>query len=106
MGPIESKIRKKLQDSFEPKWLEVTNESFMHNVPKDSETHFRVVLVAHSFQGQRRIDRQRHVNSVLKEELEGPVHALSMKVWTPEEWESRGQDAGPGSPDCRGGGRS
>ena len=32
--------------------MEVMNESYMHNVPKGSETHFKVVVVSPKFEGQ------------------------------------------------------
>jgi BolA protein len=42
MGEIEQRIRNKLQTAFSPLYLEVENESYKHNVPKASETHFKV----------------------------------------------------------------
>lgn len=50
------------------------------------------------------------VNSTLSEELEGPVHALSIVAKTPQQWEKMVNEAGgggsvkiPASPSCRGG---
>lgn len=48
--PVESSIRSKLQKAFEPVHMEVLNESYMHNVPKGSETHFKVVVVSDKFE--------------------------------------------------------
>lgn len=42
MGPMAITIQKKLVDMFSPLQLEIVNESFKHNVPKGSETHFKV----------------------------------------------------------------
>ena len=36
---------------MQPSHLEVINESHMHNVPRSSETHFKVVVVAEAFEG-------------------------------------------------------
>jgi hypothetical protein len=47
--PVTSSIRQKLTDSLKPIHLDVLNESHMHNVPKNSETHFKVVVVAEEF---------------------------------------------------------
>lgn len=47
--PIESSIRKKLKESLDPYFIDVINESYMHNVPKGSETHFKVVVVSEQF---------------------------------------------------------
>ena len=41
-------------------------QSYMHNVPRGSETHFKVVLVSEAFDGLSLIKRHRAVNSTLK----------------------------------------
>ena len=40
-GPVQAAIQQKLTDTFAPAHLEIINESFMHNVPRGSETHFK-----------------------------------------------------------------
>ena len=52
---------------------QVINESSGHNVPKGSETHFKVVVVSDSFDGQMLIARHRMVNEILADELSGYV---------------------------------
>jgi len=101
-GPIRTSIIKKLNDTFKPLFLEVMNESYMHNVPKDSETHFKVVLVSSTFENTPLIKRHRLVNGVLKEELEAGVHALSIQAKTPSQWEASEQKISQ-SPQCLGG---
>lgn len=64
----------------QPTHLEVINESNMHNVPKGSESHFKVVVVSMDFENLSLIKRHRMVNDVLKDELAGGVHALSIQV--------------------------
>lgn len=48
-NPIQLSIKKKLIDSLNPSYIEVINESYMHNVPKGSETHFKVIVVSDLF---------------------------------------------------------
>lgn len=48
--PMEKSIWEKLSQTFLPDHLEIFNESYMHNVPKGSETHFKVVIVSNKFQ--------------------------------------------------------
>lgn len=48
-NPIEQSIREKLSSSLNTSHLAVINESYMHNVPKGSETHFKVVVVTEKF---------------------------------------------------------
>lgn len=49
--PVETLIRTKLSKMLDIKHLDVINESYMHNVPKGSETHFKVVVVSEKFDG-------------------------------------------------------
>nr|XP_022315160.1 uncharacterized protein LOC111119363 [Crassostrea virginica] len=100
--PIEESISKKLSSKFQPQHLEVINESSKHNVPKGSETHFKVVIISDTFEGMPLIKRHRLVNEVLKEELENGVHALSIMAKTQTQWEESGQHVSK-SPPCRGG---
>jgi len=97
---IAHKVRKALQPSF----LEVTNESNKHNVPANSETHFKVLVVSRQFEGQTLIKRHRILNKLLEDELSGGVHALALHTMTPPEWDSRQKQGGVAeSPDCQGG---
>ena len=100
--PITQIINEKLTNFFEPTHLEIINESFKHNVPKNSETHFKVVVVSTKFEDMKLIERHRTVNTILKDELKtGGVHALSIKAKTPEQW-SKNNHVEP-SPNCLGG---
>lgn len=97
------RIRDILTRSLAPVELGVENESHMHSVPPNSETHFKVLVVSAAFQGKSRIDRQRMVNDLLKEELQSGLHALTQKALTPEEWESQKATLQFVSPECLGG---
>ncbi|ANI28309.1 transcriptional regulator BolA [Yersinia entomophaga] len=100
---IREKIEEKLRAAFEPVHLEVINESYRHNVPAGSESHFKVVIVSDKFAGERFLNRHRAIYGVLSEELAGEVHALALHTYTVKEWESL-QDTLPDSPSCRGAG--
>lgn len=95
-------IRKKLTDTLQPSFLDVINESYMHSVPKGSETHFKVVIVTDKFESLPLIKRHRMVNETLQEELQTGVHALSIIAKTPKQWEDSGGSVSK-SPACRGG---
>jgi len=92
-------IEEKLAGAIDLKHLEVINESGNHNVPPGSESHFKVILVADEFGGQRLVNRHRRVNEVLAEELRNGVHALAIHTYTEDEWRARNGDA-PMSPPC------
>lgn len=99
---IQVQIEEKLAAALDPAHLEVANESHQHNVPPNSETHFKVVVVADAFDGQRKVARHQSVYALLAEELAGPVHALALHTYTREEWADRFGEA-PMSPPCLGG---
>ncbi|WP_070970731.1 transcriptional regulator BolA [Vibrio sonorensis] len=102
---LQAILEQKLQQEFEPSYLEVLNESYMHNVPAGSESHFKLVIVSKKFEGLRLIARHRLVNGLLAEELAGSIHALSMHTFTDQEWQEKNNTA-PDSPMCLGGGKS
>ena len=101
---IKDEINTALQDAFAPQTLIVENESFRHNVPEGSETHFKVTLVSEAFSGQRSVKRHQSVYSVLAVELQSGIHALALHTYLPVEWKK--QQAVPNSPDCLGGSAS
>ena len=102
---VQRRIESKLQGALEPAHLEVINESHMHSVPPGSESHFKVILVSERFEGEALVARHKRVNALLRDELEGGVHALSMQTLTPAEWARRG-GAVLESPACRGGSKA
>lgn len=59
-GPVQQAIESKLTEALKPTELRVLNESYMHAVPKNSETHFKVVVVSPMFDGQKLIARHRY----------------------------------------------
>ncbi len=90
---VSASLRDKLTSAFVPLLLEVRDESARHaghaGATRDDgsqgETHFHVRLVSESFVGLSRVERQRRIYAALKEELAGPVHALSLEALTPSE---------------------
>ena len=82
-------IEEKLTAAYAPDALEIIDESHLHaghsEAAKSGETHFRVRMVAAAFDGVSRLDRQRQVLGLLADELNGPVHALALKLKSPAE---------------------
>lgn len=98
---IQQRIESRLAAELQPVHLEVINESHNHNVPPNSETHFKVVAVSEQFVGKRPVQRHQLIYGLLSEELAGPVHALALHTFAPEEWQQ--DNAVMASPDCMGG---
>jgi BolA family transcriptional regulator, general stress-responsive regulator len=86
---VEATIRDKLVAAFAPTRLEVSNESHLHaghrSTPGTGESHFRVLIQAPVFSGRSRLERHRLVNKALAAELQGPVHALAITAYAPDE---------------------
>lgn len=102
---VQQSIQRQLEAALAPLHLEVTNESHQHSVPRDSETHFRVVVVSELFSGERQVARHQRIYQLLAEQLQGPVHALALHTYAPGEWSERSGVA-PASPDCLGGSKA
>lgn len=100
---MAQRIESKLREALAPLHLELLDESYKHAAGPDAESHWNLVLVAPSFSGQRNLARQRAVYAALAIEMQGGIHALTMKTLSPEEWEAaHGAVANP-SPACLGG---
>jgi BolA protein len=93
-GPIAAKIREKLTAALRPERLEIEDDSWKHaghhheggvDGREGGESHLTVTVVSEAFEGQGRVQRQRAVTGLLKDELAGPVHALSIRAMTPAE---------------------
>ncbi len=92
---VEETIRAKLAAAFAPSALTIENDSARHAGHAhlshhlrgpgvvSGETHFNVTIVAEAFKGVSRVAAQRLVYAALKDELAGPVHALSVKASAP-----------------------
>ena len=88
MGMAEA-IRAKLDAALSPTSLMIVDESHRHaghaGSRPEGETHFKVTIVAAAFEGKSRLDRQRMVYAVLKDELAARIHALSLTTLSPAE---------------------
>ncbi len=93
-------IEAQLQEEFAPLHLEVEDESHMHNVAPGAQSHFKVVLVAESFEAKALLARHRAVNALIDMQKH-KIHALALHTFSPSEWKS--QKTETESPDCHGG---
>ena len=84
--------------ALQPEHLEVLDESHMHS--RGLETHYKAVIVSPAFAGLNAVKRHQKVYATVGE-LMGPIHALALHTYTPQEWAEQG--AAPASPTCRGG---
>jgi BolA protein len=76
-----------------PVKLELRNDSQKHashiekmdDVEYTGETHYKLTIVSPMFEGQSRIDRQRMIMDLLKNEFNSGLHALEIKAKAPSE---------------------
>ena len=85
IGPIESQIVNTLSSLMDLASLKIVNESFMHNVPKGSESHFKIVVVTNDFNNLSIIQRHKLIYKIL-DNLMNKIHALSIHAFNEEEF--------------------
>jgi len=65
-----------------------------HLVVDGDGHHWYAVIVSTAFEGKRQIQRHQLVYATVREHMESEdLHALSMKTFTPDEWEQAQQQA-------------
>ena len=98
---LENLLRESLVLALNPSFCDLDNESHGHNVPKNSETHFRLVIVSDVFNGLSRVKRHQLVYKAADEALKQGIHALAMQCFTEAEWAKNPERLS--SPPCKGG---
>src|SRR5690349_12776373 len=101
---IQNSFEQKIAQKLNPISFCVINESHMHSVPKNSETHFRIEIVSDFFNGKNLLSRHRLLNELFAEEI-SKIRACSYHAFTQAEWEERFGQTEP-SPHCQGGSRT
>ena len=81
----QQRIHDALSETLKPDCLLIENESSHHQVPTGSETHFKVIVVTAEFNDRRPIARHRLINTLLAQEFNSGLHALSLHLYTPIE---------------------
>jgi BolA protein len=84
-GPIENKIINTLNDCMDIFSLKILNESFMHNVPEDAESHFKIVIVSNDFNNLSHIKRHKLVYKYL-DTIMDDIHAISIQSFNEDEF--------------------
>ena len=98
-------IETKLKAVLSPIHLEVIDESYLHNVEPGRESHVRIVAISELFEGLNLVKRHQLIYAEIQEEIDGPIHALSIHTFTEQEWKEKNEKA-EASPDCLGGSKN
>jgi len=91
----DERISLLLKNGLNPAVFELVNDSAKHaghtqhlgGAGFTGETHYKLKIVSHVFEGLSRIDRQRHVMNLLTEEFKTGLHALEIKTLTLSEYD-------------------
>ena len=83
---IYETILQRLNESFITEHLFLENESFKHNVPPNSESHFKLVIVSNNFNNMPKVQRNQDIYSALSDVM-NKIHALSIQAFTLDEYE-------------------
>jgi len=80
----ESTIYKKLYNFFKPEILKVINDSEKHKghsgSPNSGNSHCSITIKSKKLNGLTKVNGQRAIHKVLKEDLAEYIHALSIKI--------------------------
>lgn len=87
----EASIVEKVKEKFKPIHIEIENESHKH-AHGGTETHFKLLVVSKVFVGMSRLQRQRTIYALLKDEMQAGLHALAQRALTPEEWAAQDKE--------------
>ena len=86
------RIRAALERAFPPADVRVQDDSHKHaghaGARPEGETHYSVRVVSPAFAGMARVARSRAAHAALEPEFGAGLHALSLRLLTPEEAEA------------------
>lgn len=86
-------IKTTLQEKIGATIVEIEDRSDLHkhhegrkNAPVGSG-HYDAIVVAASFSGKPMMQQHRMVYEALADQMQTTIHALSLKTYTPEQWQ-------------------
>ncbi len=81
---IKNQIHTKLSRYFQPTFLEVEDQSHLHEGHEgwneSGETHFHIRISSSGFKNLTRLKRHRLVHEAITPELMSKIHALSIEI--------------------------
>lgn len=81
-------IRQRIEEALDPEELVVEDEGHLHvghEGARDGRGHFRVFVVAESFDGLTMIQRHRKIYEAMGELMNSDIHALSIDAYSNNE---------------------
>ncbi|MEN8259975.1 MAG: BolA family protein [Pseudomonadota bacterium] len=83
-------IEAKLNDALTPEKLEIVDQSFAHaghgGATQSGGGHYHATIVSSAFEGKTMVQRHQLVYKALGDLMQSEIHALSIKSYTPTEF--------------------
>ena len=89
MTERQQRVERVLRERLDAQHLEIEDESHRHAGHAGARaggSHYRLTIVAECFAGRSRLERHRILYDALGSMMEGEIHALAIRAFTPEEW--------------------
>ncbi|MCX5920238.1 MAG: BolA family transcriptional regulator [Candidatus Melainabacteria bacterium] len=88
VASIVKLVEEKLNAVYQPTYFELVDNSWQHAGHAGNKmggSHLGVIMVSAVFEGLSTLQRHRHVNNTLKAEMASTIHALELKLFSPEQ---------------------
>lgn len=88
METRDQKLRRRLEEAFQPQELLVKDQSQLHvghEGAREGKGHFDVTIVSTMFTDASRLRRHQMIYDALSDLIESDIHALRIKAYTPAE---------------------
>ena len=82
MMPI-AELQVKIEDAFPGDEIFLTS-------PMGDDNHFQLLVVSERFSDKTMVERHQLIYQALGDAMQEAVHALSIKTYTPEQWQKAG----------------
>lgn len=92
MEPVQ-RIQSLLTEHLPASVVQVVDQSHQHvghqgRDPLSTGGHFAVTVVSPLFKDQTLMQRHRAIYSILSQDMGDTIHALTIKAYSPEQWQS------------------
>lgn len=88
MESRDQRLRRRLEEAFEPEELLVKDQSQLHvghAGAREGKGHFEVMIVSARFANISRVRRHQMIYDALSDLIESDIHALRIKAYAPSE---------------------
>lgn len=79
-------IKKHLKLNIKVQFIEIYNESMLHNHSKKNLTHLKMIIVSDNFINHSLISRHRIIFTILKENIKEKIYSITLYTYTLTEW--------------------